>query len=120
MKITGIHNSIEMTKRKKFSPNNSFSDSSPEVGDISAKKESDSLNSDNKIQSNKEDSLLVPTFSNLDLNSEAEIGGSLYNKKSHTSLTLELTKAYDFSPSSTPGNKRYFLNIGRLKLLNLF
>jgi hypothetical protein len=106
-----------MTKHNKFSPNKSVRDSSPEVGDSSAKKAYDIFSSENKIRSNKEDNILVPIFSNLNLNSKAQNGENLFNKKHHPSLTLELTKA--FSPSSTPWNKRYFLKICRLEFINI-
>ena len=107
--ISGIHNNIdaEQPKQKKYSPKSSFGDSCGEV----SSRPCDSLCSHSKIPPNEEFRHLLPTLTSLSLESEsrAESGenegnGEWQNKNPHPSLTLELTKAYDFNPSSW--NKR--------------
>jgi len=91
--ITGIHNSIE---------NSSFSESFPTSF---AEKSCDTLDSDCKLPANKEYSQLVPNMSNLSLEPGTE-NAERRAKKPHPSLTLELTKSYDFNPTAASWNKR--------------
>jgi hypothetical protein len=111
--ISSIHSSIEaeQPKQKKYSHESSFGDSCGEGSSNAAAKPGDNLCSHSKKQHNEGFSHLLAPLASLSLESEsrAESGenegnGEWENKKSHPSLTLELTKAYDFNPSSW--NKR--------------
>ena len=90
-----------MTKNKKSS-NSSFSESFPTSF---AEKSCDTSDSDCKLPANKEYSQLVPNMSNLSLEPGTE-NAERRAKKPHPSLTLELTKSYDFNPTAASWNKR--------------
>ena len=65
---------------------------------------------------NQEHSKLVPKFQNIANDKE-----SILTKKQQPSMTLELTKAYDFTPSFSPSTSRNIRQIYKVNLiLDLF
>ena len=113
--ISGIHNSIENSKQKKCLSNNSISDSSSEI-DISQKacdNREDNMKEENKESKDDDDenynTMNCITVSNSKIfNLESQEKNCQYfaKRKNTPSLTLDLKKSYEFSPSSPSWNRR--------------
>ena len=115
--ISGIHNSIENSKHKKCPSNKSISDCSSDKDANIGKKACDNRK-ENRKKENKEskevddekddaiDSPTVPNLTTLNLESEEIKEKSFAKRKTAPSLTLDLKKSYEFSPSSSPSWNR--------------